>query len=485
MRRSNMLLALPLILAVACDDRVTSPEPATLPSPSLAAASSADAGPRYTMQMLDVETALEPGERIGVAGAVNNRGQVTGQLFRDTDIGPRVAGALIWDSEAGTVEVIEIEGLSGIPFINDAGQLAGTLRRPSPALAAEPFLWTPEGGVETLGFMGVTEDLGPNGEVVGIAYTESFPQGEAFRRDPGSGAATLGTLPGESSSRATGISDAVVAGFSGSHAVAWEGESPTALPAPDGIGSRALAMNDAGEIVGVHFIEPGVSTGILWTGPDAQPVLLPCDPPAFQECRADAINNRGVILGSYGSDEAEFPMIWWEGVPYDLPERIEGEAPLFLFALDINDRGQIGGRSLRLEEGGQWVHTMVILTPITAVRTVGIDVKPNSDPSSFNLDGNGTIPVAVLGEADLGPHDIDPSSLQLNGLVISYRGNGQPQCEAEDVDGDGYADLVCHFEDDLSRWTGPDDVATLTGSLLDDTAIQGSDAIRIAPRGDA
>lgn len=480
MRPSHMLLGLILILAAACDDRVTRPDPAALPAPSLAAALAAGDAPRYSMQVLDVAMALEPGERIGVAGSVNNRGQVTGQLFRDTELGPRVAGALIWDSEAGTVEVIEIDGLSGVPFINDAGQLAGTLRRPSPALAAEPFLWTPDGALEPLGFMGVAEDVGPNGEVVGIAYTESFPLGEAFRRDPGSGAALLGTLPGESSSRATVINESVgVAGHSGTRAVVWEGSSPTALPAPDGIGSRAFAMNDAGEIVGVHFIQPGVSTGILWPGDDAQPLLLPCDPPGFQECRAIDINNEGVILGSYGNDEAELPMIWAGGVPYDLSALIEGEAPVFLFALDINERGQIGGYSFHSGSDGQFFNTMVILTPVTSVRTVRIDVKPNSDPSSFNLDGNGTIPVAVLGEADLEPGDIDPGSLRLNGLVIAHRGNGRPQCEAEDVDGDGYDDLVCQFDDDLSRWTGPDDTATLTGSLVDGTAIQGSDAIRL------
>lgn len=68
--------------------------------------------------------------------------------------------------------------------------------------------------------------------------------------------------------------------------------------------------------------------------------------------------------------------------------------------------------------------------------------------------------------------------------MVTHRGNGQPQCEAEHIDGDGYADLVCQFEDDLSRWTGPDDFATITGTLTDGTGIQGSDAIRIAPAGD-
>jgi hypothetical protein len=41
--------------------------------------------------------------------------------------------------------------------------------------------------------------------------------------------------------------------------------------------------------------------------------------------------------------------------------------------------------------------------------------------------------------------------------------------------------MVCHFEDDPVNWTAGDSTATLTGSLLDGTAIEGTDSICIVP----
>lgn len=478
MRSSPMLLVLILTHSAACDDEVTSTEPAVLPSFSIEAATTADAGPRYSIQVLDVEVELEPDERIGVAGYVNNRGEVTAQLFRDTDLGPRAAGVALWDSEAGTVRAIELAGLVGLPFINDAGQLAGSWRASSSSV--EPFLWTPGAGLEPLGFAGRAGGIGSGGEVVGRRFTDASPSGEAFHWTPASGLRVLDTPAGESS-EATGVNDAgVVVGSAGAQAIAWNGGTAAVLPNPDGISTFATDLNDRNAIVGVHFSGVGETTGILWPAPDAEPVLLPCTPPAFQECRANDINDRGEILGHYGNDEAEFPMIWVDGQAYDLKQRIEGEhVPPIIFALGLNDRGQIAGYAHDAGSDGGFVVFPFILTPMSDARTVRIDVKPNSDPNSFNLDGNGTIPVAVLGDAELEPSHIDPGTLELNGLVITHRGNGSPRCETEDVDGDGYADLVCHFDDDLSRWTGPDDVATLTGALFDGTAIEGSDAIRL------
>jgi hypothetical protein len=474
-RLVNSLAVLTALAVAACDNEVVDPgaPPISAGSPALASVAGAQA-PRYSLRILDAEAHLEPGLAAGNAGFLNDRGQVSALLFRDTDLGARVAGTIIWDSEADAVQVIEIEGLSGVPFINNAGQLAGTLRRPSPAPPAEPFLWTPEVGIAGLGFTGVAAGLNELGQIVGTSG------GEAYLWDPESGLTLLDLLPGESFSQATGINQtSLVVGYSGSRAVAWDGGSVATLPPAEGLASRAFAINDSGEIVGLHIVQPGVTTGILWPSQDAEPVLLPCDPPEFEQCRAIDMNDRGEILGSYGDDEAEIPMIWFDGQPYDLRERIDAEhEPPFLFALGINNRGQIGGFTGGVGSNG-FSLAPLILTPIAGVRPVRIDVKPNSDPNSVNLDGQGVIPVAVLGEADLAPADIDPETLRLNGLVIAHRGNGNPQCEAEDVNKDGFADLVCQFENDLSLWTGPDDVATLTGSLFDGTAIEGTDAIRL------
>jgi len=115
--------------------------------------------------------------------------------------------------------------------------------------------------------------------------------------------------------------------------------------------------------------------------------------------------------------------------------------------------------------------------PSSGVVEVLVDVKPGSSPNCFNLDGHGVIPVAVLGSAALNVNDIDQVSLSFGGLEVRVRGNKGPQCSLEDANDDSFLDLVCQFEDDTTNWSaGASDRATLTGRLLDGTAIEGSDS---------
>jgi hypothetical protein len=67
------------------------------------------------------------------------------------------------------------------------------------------------------------------------------------------------------------------------------------------------------------------------------------------------------------------------------------------------------------------------------------------------------------------------------GLDVGMRGNKFPMCGMEDVDSDGYLDLVCQFQDDSAAWSEGSDDATLTGKLLDSTPIRGTDSICLEP----
>ena len=125
---------------------------------------------------------------------------------------------------------------------------------------------------------------------------------------------------------------------------------------------------------------------------------------------------------------------------------------------------------------------------------VEIDVKPNSDPSCFNSNGSGVIPVAVLGSADFDVKLIDVSTLELDGAPVSgqnnsnnspgphadftYRGSGRPMAAYEDYNHDGYTDLVVKFVD-MDNYDPGDEWATLTGNLLDGTPITGTGDICI------
>jgi len=112
---------------------------------------------------------------------------------------------------------------------------------------------------------------------------------------------------------------------------------------------------------------------------------------------------------------------------------------------------------------------------------VGIDIKPGSDPNCFNINGHGVIPVAILGSESFDVTQIDQATLLFGGLVVRVRGNKGPLCNVDYSDGDAFLDLVCHFEDDSTNWNPGEGDATLTGSLFDDTAFEGSDSICIVP----
>jgi hypothetical protein len=115
------------------------------------------------------------------------------------------------------------------------------------------------------------------------------------------------------------------------------------------------------------------------------------------------------------------------------------------------------------------------------VQEVDIDIKPGSDPNCININGNGVIPVAILGSESLDVGMIDQGSLSLGGLNVRVRGNKGPLCGLEDTNLDGWYDLVCRFEDDADNWSAGSGEATLEGELWDGTAIEGSDTICVVP----
>lgn len=142
-------------------------------------------------------------------------------------------------------------------------------------------------------------------------------------------------------------------------------------------------------------------------------------------------------------------------------------------------------------EGNQDNGTATIIKISLEGMEVEIDIKPGSYPNCFNINGNGVIPVAILGSPDFDVTQIDVTTLNFGELVMRVRGNGNPQCSVEDVSGDfsgslegepdGYPDLVCHFVDDPDAWTPGDGIATLTGYLFYGMPITGTDEICIVP----
>lgn len=72
------------------------------------------------------------------------------------------------------------------------------------------------------------------------------------------------------------------------------------------------------------------------------------------------------------------------------------------------------------------------------VKTVDIDVKPDSETDVANLAANGMLPVVIYTTADFDASTVDVRTVTFAGAYVV-------QNALEDVDGDGDLDLVLHF----------------------------------------
>lgn len=212
-----------------------------------------------------------PGDTKSGANAVNAQGQIVGE-----SLGGETSRAFLYD---GTMH--DLGGFGGIfagaHAINAAGQVVGYAKTPKGHDHA--FLWIPKAkspGQGTLvdlgtlpqGISSVATGINAQGQVVGYSNdADSF--GHAFLWSPSSPGAhvgtmvNLGTLPGEQYASAYAINDSgVVVGEAtigpDAHAFVWTPTAPNGttgtmanLGSLGGSWSRAIAINGAGDIVGV------------------------------------------------------------------------------------------------------------------------------------------------------------------------------------------------------------------------------------------
>lgn len=139
------------------------------------------------------------------------------------------------------------------------------------------------------------------------------------------------------------------------------------------------------------------------------------------------------------------------------------------------------------KDGGEGTDGVTLTVPYVGV---DIDILPGDDENPVNLKKGGNLPVAILGSVDLDVSDIDASSLILGDEVgtdtsVGQKNNGTYETYMEDVNGDGYMDLVAMFPvRDLVNLNG--DLTALSTELvlrgfLDDacTNIRGSDSVSV------
>ena len=135
----------------------------------------------------------------------------------------------------------------------------------------------------------------------------------------------------------------------------------------------------------------------------------------------------------------------------------------------------LDGRVL-LAGGRNAIRSAEIFDPILKI-TVAIDIKPGSDPNSINTKSKGVIPVAILGSASFDVTDVDVTTLTFGpgGATPSHKAGGH----IEDVNDDGFDDLVSHYRTQETGLASGDTDACVTGLTNGGQPFEGCDAVNI------
>ena len=110
--------------------------------------------------------------------------------------------------------------------------------------------------------------------------------------------------------------------------------------------------------------------------------------------------------------------------------------------------------------------------------SLNVDIKPGSYPNCFNSNEHGVIPVAILGSANFDVTMINPSTVQLDGQEVRVKGKSGNWGSLEDVNGDGFTDLVVQIIDEGEYEVG-DSIGIITAETWSGELIGGQDSICI------
>jgi len=124
----------------------------------------------------------------------------------------------------------------------------------------------------------------------------------------------------------------------------------------------------------------------------------------------------------------------------------------------------------------------LIITGVSdPVLHITISVKPgHNELAPLNPRARGSVPVALLSADNFNPADVDTTSLKFghDGSEMSLERCNKP---VADLNNDGKADLICHFDNQAAAFLHGDLEGVLKGKLMDKTQIEGRGLLKVVP----
>jgi probable HAF family extracellular repeat protein len=260
--------------------------------------------------------------------AINDAGQVVG--WSKTADGK--THAFLWENGIMT-DIGTFQGQDTYAYgINEKGQVIGR------SYWGSAFIWDKMNGMRGIGSMSLAygDSINESGQVAGFGNVS----GLGFRArlyDPQVGITTL--WPSEYSA-AYGINDLgqVVGGAGDEHAALWDINGKIDLGTLGGIKSRAIAINNAGLIVGYSETSTGTVNPFLWSEEQGMINLVGLDGGTGW---AFGINDIGQVVGGSHVEDTSHVFLWDnQNGATDISGPL-GLGDDYLMGWDINNKGQI------------------------------------------------------------------------------------------------------------------------------------------------